>query len=63
MKPTAHKDTCIGCGLCESICPAVFKLGADGKSEVIVDDISKDMESDCQKAAESCPVSAITIIK
>ncbi len=63
MKAAVDKDTCIGCGLCESICPAVFKLGADGKSEVIVDTISKDMESDCQQAAESCPVSAITLIK
>ncbi|MDD4103149.1 MAG: 4Fe-4S binding protein, partial [Kiritimatiellae bacterium] len=24
MKANVNKDTCIGCGLCESICPAVF---------------------------------------
>ncbi len=63
MKAAVDKDTCIGCGLCESICPVVFKLGADGKYEAIVNEISEDLESDCQQAADSCPVSAITIFK
>jgi ferredoxin len=63
MKATVDKETCIGCGLCESICPAVFKLGSDGKSDVIVDEISKNLQADCQQAADSCPVSAITIFK
>lgn len=63
MKASVDKNTCIGCGLCESICPAVFKLGADGKSEVIVGEVDENLESDCRQAAENCPVSAIRIFE
>jgi ferredoxin len=55
--PKVDKNKCIGCGLCASICPAVFEMGKDGKSTV------KDPKSKlpCVKeAAESCPVQAIT---
>jgi len=59
MTVKVDEKKCIGCGLCESICPNVFTL-KDGKSKV------KDKEGDkrfnCAKeAAESCPVSAISI--
>jgi ferredoxin len=63
MKAKVDKELCIGCGLCESICPEVFKIGADGKSGVIVDEIVKKQETNCIQAAENCPVSAIEIIK
>ena len=49
------QEKCIGCGACESICPASFKLEGDkahftGK------------ESDCVKdAKESRPVGAISL--
>ncbi len=52
------EDSCIGCGVCESICEAVFS----------VDDVAKVNESavsgneDCVKeAAEACPVGAIVV--
>ena len=32
MKAHVDKDTCIGCGLCPSICEAVFVLEDDGKA-------------------------------
>ena len=31
MRVTIDRDGCIGCGLCESICPEVFKLDEEGK--------------------------------
>ncbi len=34
MKAEVNQDTCIGCGLCPSIEPEVFKIGDDGKAHV-----------------------------
>lgn len=52
---TVDQDACIGCGACASICPDVFSMNDDGKSEVIS---QSDLE--CAKnAAQSCPVQAI----
>lgn len=61
MEPKVNKGKCIGCGLCVSICPAVFELGEDGKSKIIN---SKACEGcNCKEAAESCPVQAINLIE
>jgi ferredoxin len=51
------QNICIGCGLCASMCPDVFAMNLDGKSEVI-----SQTNEDCAKAAvAACPVSAISI--
>lgn len=51
------KDTCIGCGLCSSLCPETFQMDLDGKAEAINGDVTE-----CAKnAAESCPVGAISV--
>jgi len=63
MKAKIDKETCFGCGLCESTCPEVFKMGTDGKAEVTVNEIGKDSEADSRQAANDCPVSAIKIIE
>ncbi|MFN3283067.1 MAG: ferredoxin, partial [Pseudothermotoga sp.] len=48
----------IGCGVCESLCPEVFKLADDGKAKVL----QPETELDCAKdAADSCPTGAITV--
>ncbi|MFP4461024.1 MAG: ferredoxin [Thermotogota bacterium] len=57
-KVTLDKDTCIGCGVCESLCPGVFKMVDDGKAEVITPETD---ESCAEDAASSCPVNAITV--
>jgi len=49
------RETCIGCGLCESICPEVFKMDEEFKAKV-----KSQKDSPCVKEAkESCPVEAI----
>ena len=54
---TLDKEICIGCGSCVALCPDVFQLDAQGKSEVINQD-----NIECAKnAAESCPVQAIKV--
>lgn len=35
MKYKINKQKCIGCGTCVAVCPKGFRLGPDGKSEVI----------------------------
>lgn len=61
MKATVDRGTCISCGLCVSTCPAVFKMDDEDISTVIVDTIDTIHEAEAQEAADSCPVSAITI--
>lgn len=60
MKAIVDHDTCIGCGMCESICPEVFKL-VDSKSTVIQKPVAPENEAAAKNAAESCPVAAITL--
>ena len=61
MKAHVDKDTCIGCGLCTSICPEVFSMDDDGKAVAISGDVPADNLDAAKEAEESCPVSAITV--
>ncbi|MBI4335356.1 MAG: ferredoxin [Candidatus Omnitrophica bacterium] len=60
MTARVDKDLCIGCGLCVSTCPEVFKMEED-KAIVIVSTVPKAAEDCCKKATEECPVTAIII--
>lgn len=58
VKVRVDEATCIGCGVCESLCPDVFKMSDEGKAKVI----EPETEQDCAKdAADSCPTGAITV--
>ena len=50
-------EKCIGCGLCESVCPAAFELKGNGKAHV--KDAAACKNCDCNSAAENCPAQAI----
>lgn len=71
---TVDRDLCIACGVAPTVCPRVFVLGEDnGKnrlleeySEETSDDVSTgtvsdDLYSCVIKAADACPVQAITV--
>lgn len=58
MKFKVNED-CIGCGLCASVCPAVFKMNDDGQAEAARGEVPKQYEACATDAADSCPVAAI----
>jgi ferredoxin len=61
MKVTIDEKGCIGCGLCESICPEVFKMNGENRAEVMINNIDKKYEPDCKEAAADCPAGVIKI--
>lgn len=52
-------DKCIGCGSCESISEAMFKVNEKGKAEVIS---QNGEDEDKLLAAQACPTNAIEVI-
>ncbi len=69
MKVSINRDKCIGCGVCESTCPDVFKLAEDGKSSVVEKHrkgslgegkVDKDLTQCVEEAETSCSVEAIS---
>ncbi len=56
-----NPDLCIGCGLCVSTAPEVFRLNAGGISEAYAE-TPEGAQDKVEKAVNSCPVNAISII-
>ncbi|KNZ43413.1 ferredoxin [Acetobacterium bakii] len=61
MKAIVDREACVGCGLCETVCPEVFELDAESIAIVLVDEISMESESCALESRDDCPVEAITI--
>ena len=61
MKAFVDPDTCLGCGICEGICPDVFSLGSEPYAVVLLDPIPEKYWADVKDAAEQCPEEAISI--
>ncbi|MFA6428485.1 MAG: ferredoxin [Candidatus Buchananbacteria bacterium] len=59
MSPKVNEDLCIGCGTCEAVCPAVFKIAEDGKAKVLAADYIAEADK-IKESIESCPVQAIS---
>lgn len=50
-------DKCVGCKMCEVVCPhGVFRI-EDGKAEII----DRDACMECGACAKNCPVEAIAV--
>ncbi|MFN3660509.1 MAG: ferredoxin [Brevinematales bacterium] len=59
MAVRIDQDTCIGCGVCESIYADLFEMQADGKAHVKpLSDYDASLAKD---AADQCPVGAISV--
>jgi ferredoxin len=60
MKAIVDKELCIGCGLCESICPEVFRMNDDNLAEAYAD-VTPELQESAEEARNSCPTEAISI--
>lgn len=61
MKGFVDKDTCIGCGLCEAVCPKAFRMTDDGVAEGLDYELAGSDLDEARDAEAQCPVEAITI--
>jgi ferredoxin len=59
MKYKVNKEKCMGCGLCVNLCPDVFELGEDGKSQIKEGaDLEKNKKC-VEEVIQSCPMRAV----
>ncbi|MDF2700158.1 MAG: fer [Haloplasmataceae bacterium] len=61
MKGFVDKNTCIGCGLCPSICEDIFYMDDDGLANAFDVEIADHVVASAKEAAESCPTASITV--
>lgn len=61
MKAIVNEELCIGCGMCESICPEVFEMNDDGIA-VVIGEVTEDLADSANEAKEACPTEAIEIV-
>ncbi|MBI4926916.1 MAG: ferredoxin [Anaerolineae bacterium] len=61
MRTFVDPDTCLGCGICETIAPNVFKLGSDPVAVVLLDPVPAGEEANVREAMDACPEQAISI--
>ena len=55
----AVNENCIGCGLCVSTCPAVFRMTEENVAEASEGAVPPREERTAREALENCPVAAI----
>jgi ferredoxin len=61
MKVEVDQDICTGCAVCTDLVPEVFELNDDNLCVVKKPDVPAGLEEKVQEAADSCPVSCITV--
>ena len=60
MKFKVISELCRGCGVCEAVCPTVYKMNNNRIAEILVNNVSNEI-SDCALQGEDvCPADAIS---
>lgn len=57
------EEGCIGCGMCESVCPDTFVIGSDGKSKLKRKIIEEKEHADHKAVETGCPAEVIRVEK
>ena len=55
------RAVCEGHGLCALTSPGVFEVDDDGFSNVLVDEITPDLEAAAKAGVNACPVAALQL--
>lgn len=63
MKVFVDPDICLGCGICEGICPDVFQLSSKPYAIVLLDPVPENYRADVVDAMEQCPEEAISLVE
>ena len=61
MKVTVDGEACTGHGRCYALAPDVYAPDDRGHCEILVDDVSPDLEEQARAGEANCPERAITI--
>lgn len=64
MRANIDKKLCTGCGICEVVCPEVFKLQGDGRKRhavVHTEHVPETALCFCRDAHDCCKTGAITL--
>ena len=51
------ESACVGCGLCEAVCPHGALAVQDGKARIV----DRDVCMECGACARNCPVEALSV--
>jgi len=60
MKVYVDPETCMGCGVCETIAPEIFFMGDEICVHVILDPVLEEYRDLVQEAVDECPEQAIS---
>ena len=61
MKLNVDTSKCSGIGLCEMAAPTVYKVGDDGQSHVLKDELSTEELPAVDEAIIGCPTGALSM--
>lgn len=52
-------DSCIGCGLCASMCPEIFEMSDEGVAIASKTNVPTEVQNTAEQTQNDCPVNAI----
>ena len=61
MKVVVDRTKCSSIGICESIAPDIFEIGADGALNILIYQIAPDRRAEVEQACADCPTQALSI--
>ena len=61
MKIEVDRVKCTGMGLCEIAAPAIFEVGEDGQTHVLVENVSEADRAAVEEAVATCPAMALSL--
>ena len=66
MRVTVDPKLCTGCGICEVVCPEVFRLDGGGKKPFAVvrsETVPEEAVNFCRDARDCCKPQAILVVE